>query len=58
MVTAWALVGAHEPHHLDVRGGVAEGCGDLGMAEPSLDRQEIDARPEELHGERMPEHVR
>ena len=46
------------PHHLDVRGGIAVGCGDLGMAEPGLDRQEIDARSEELHGERMPEDVR
>jgi hypothetical protein len=46
------------PHHLDVRGGVAVGCGDLGVAEPGLDRQKIDARPEELHGERMPEDVR
>jgi hypothetical protein len=34
------------------------GCGDLGVAEPGLDRQEIDARSEELHGERMPENVR
>ena len=46
------------PHHLDVRGGVAVGCGDLCVAEPGLDRQEIDARPEELHGERVPEDVR
>ncbi len=36
----------------------AVGCGELGVAEPGLDRQEIHARPEELHGERMPEDVR
>ena len=46
------------PHHLDVRGGVAVSCGDLGVAKPGLDRQEIDARPEEFHGERMSEDVR
>ena len=34
------------------------GCGDLGMAKPSLDRQEIHARPEKLHRKRVPENVR
>ena len=34
------------------------GRGDLGVAKPGLDRQEIHARAEELHGERMPEDVR
>ena len=46
------------PHHLDVRGGVSVSCGDLGVAEPSLDCEEIYARPKELHGERMPKDVR
>ena len=45
-------------HHLDICGGVTVGCGDLCMSQPSLDRQEIHARLEKLHGEGVPEDVR
>lgn len=34
------------------------GRGDLGMSEPGLDRDEVDARPQELHRQRVPEDVR
>jgi hypothetical protein len=37
--------------HLDIGGGIAMGCSDVCVPELGLDRQKVNARLEELHGQ-------
>lgn len=46
------------PHHLDVGLSVAMCRGDLGVAEPRLDRQEIHFRSQQRHRQSVPQYVR